>query len=35
MDVEWIEVEANASVESVAEAVETAWAHIGAGEVHR
>ena len=35
MDVEWIEVEANASVECVADAVEVAWARIGAGEVKR
>lgn len=33
MDVEWIEVEADTTVAKVADAVEAAWARIGAGEV--
>ena len=35
MDVEWIEVEADTTVEAVADAVEVAWARMGAGKVQR
>ena len=35
MDVEWIEVEAYTTVEAVADAVEAAWARMGAGKVKR
>lgn len=35
MDVEWIEVEADTPVEAIADAVEAAWARIGAGKVQR
>ena len=35
MDVEWIEVEEDTTVEAIADAVEAAWARIGAGKVQR
>ena len=35
MDVEWIEVEADRPVVAIADAVEAAWARIGAGKVQR
>ena len=35
MDVEWIEVEEDTPVEAIADAVEAAWARIGAGKVQR